>query len=281
MATKVWKGYVTFGLLSIPVYLNTGARDSHIALTNLHRGCGGRMKMPKICDKCKASITPDQIMKAYEVGDDSYIEITADELEAVQPTTEKIMEITECPKWADVDPMLLAESFYLLPDPAGLKAYSLLVKALDDSGRVAIAQLTKNNREHVVLLRPKGNGLIAHFLYYPNEVNQVVEFTSLKPAPLAANELKLAAKLVDSMATDFDHGQYENGYDMRLNSLIASKLDKKLPMPKFEKAKEPKTMDVTAALMASLERPKRRIMLQDEDAEPVAVKPVGKKKRAA
>jgi DNA end-binding protein Ku len=279
MATKVWSGFLNFGLLTIPVYLNTGARDAHVALTNLHRGCNSPLQMPKSCKKCLAKVTPDQIIKAYEVSKDSYIEITAEELEAVQPPSEKIMEISECPKWADVDPMLLAESYYLLPEPAGLKAYSLLVRALADSGRVAIAQLCKNNREHVVLLRPKNNGLIAHFLWYPNEVNQVAEFTSLRPAPLAANELKLAAKLVDSMATEFDHAQYENGYDMRLNSLIASKLDKKLPAPKFEKAKEPKTMDVTAALMASLERPKRRIMLQDEDAEPV--KPVGKKKRAA
>ena len=270
MATKVWKGFLNFGLLSVPVYLNTCARDSHIGLTNLHRGCDARLKMPKICEKCGKTPKPEDIMKGYDTGN-GYIELTAAELEAVQPATEKIMEISECPKWADVDPTLLAESFYLLPDVAGTKAYSLLVQALKNSGRVAIAQLTKNNREHVVLLRPKDNGLIAHFLFYSNEVNQVPEFNALKAAKLDASELKLAAKLVDSMATNFDHEQFENGYEMRLNALISSKIDKTAPPPPIQ-TKAPVQMDVMAALQASLERPRRRITLDDDDVAPKATK---------
>lgn len=262
MANKVWKGHLNLGLVSIPIALMTGARDEHVALCQLHTPCGSRTKKPDWCPKCERAITRDEITKAYEKGDDEYVPFTKEELEGIAPASEKVMEIAECVKWEQVDQIYLAESFYLLPEVAGKRAYSLLVAALKETGRVAIAQLTKNNREHVVLIRPSGNGLMLHALYYPNEVNHVAEFDSLKMEPLSAADTKLAAKLVESMAADFQPDQFENGYDMRLNQLIASKLDKAIAAPRAVKATVSVLPDLTAALQASLLKPRRSISIE-------------------
>lgn len=274
MATKVWKGHLNFGLVSIPVYLNTGARDEHTALCQLH-SCGSRTKKPDWCPKCNKQITRDEIQKAYEVGDDKYVLLTKEELDGIAPASEKVMEISECVNAYEVDEIYMAESFYLIPDEGGKHAYALLVKGLKDTGRVAIAQLTKNSREHVVLIRPSGNGLMLHALYYPNEVNRVPEFESLKEQPLPVNEIKLATRLIDSLAAKFDPEQFENGYDMRLNQLIASKLDKAVSAPAPVKVTASVLPDLTAALQASLMKPRRTIAMK----EPAPV--VAKSKRKA
>jgi DNA end-binding protein Ku len=270
MPTKTWKGYVQFGLLSIPVYLNTGARDDKsIGFNTLHKKDKGRVRMPKTCEICEEKLEAADIVKGYQLADKSYVLVTDEELDAIEPESSSIMEIKHCVDAKAVDAIYLAESFYLLPEDPGRKAYALLVKALADSGKVAIALLCKNNRENVVLLRPKQNGLIAHFLYYANEVNRNPEFESLTPPAITANESKLAAKLVESMAEPFKIEQYKDGYRERLNVLIASKMDKTVKAPAPIKAQTPKVMDLMAALEASLKRP-RAVALEDA--------PVDKKK---
>lgn len=195
MATKVWKGHVTFGLISIPAFMNTCARESKsVELHTFHKGCGGAMGKPDICKTCKAVVPRVDIEKGYVVDESKgeYIPIPAAEIEAIEPDSNKTIEIRETVKWADVDPLYLAESFYILPEDPGRKAYSLLVHALRKTDRVAIGQVCKSNREHIVLLRPKGDGLVAHFLWYANEVNRVEEFDDFKLEKLSANEEKLA-----------------------------------------------------------------------------------------
>jgi DNA end-binding protein Ku len=155
-----------------------------------------------------------------------------------------------------VDPLYLAESFYVIPEPAGAKAYSLLVQALAQSGRCAIAQLTKSNREHVVVIRPKGAGLIAHCLYYPSEVHSIPEFDALTDCAVKPEEAKLAAKLVENLAGDFDPRQYQNGYEARLSQLIASKLKGEVvAVPKAAPQGAP-VVDMLEALKASLAKKK-------------------------
>lgn len=270
MATKVWKGHLNFGLLSIPVYLNVGARDEHVALKTFHSICSSPINMPKYCATCRTNPPSDEIVKGF-VSAGGYIPITAQELESIAPESEKVMEISEMVRWESVDPIYLAESFYLLPDAAGAKPYSLLVQALTDSGKCAIAQLCKSSREHIVLIRPKGEGLVAHFLYYPNEVNTVPEFEALQPVALSKAEKQLAARLVESLETDFQPGQYENGYDMRLNALIASKLPNSITAaPAPVRQRSTASLDVTEALMASLAhvRPRRNIVVEEATPAP-------------
>jgi DNA end-binding protein Ku len=279
MAQKVWRGFLNFGMLSVPVFLNVAARDKRVDLHTYHTACNSQIKAPKFCPACQLMLEPTEVYRGYDAGN-GIIKLTDEEMESITPATEKVMEISECVKWSDVDPLYLAESYYLLPDDAGKKAYSLLVKALSDSGRVAIVQLTKSSREHVALIRPKGNGLMLHYVWYENEVNRVAEFESLAPAGLSANEVKLAGQLVANMAGDFNPSQYEDGYMQRLNTLIASKQDKKIQAPApVNTARSAATVDIAAALEASLINKPRRRILPQEDAP--ATNKKGKGRRAA
>lgn len=266
MANKTWKGYLNFGLLSIPVYLNVGARSESISMNMLHEKCKGRISMPRKCENCNRPVDSNEIVKGWPVGEDKYVVLTQEEIDNLEPESSKVMEIEACVKASEVDPLYLAESFYLLPEAPGMKAYSLLVKALKDSDRVGIAQLTKSGRENIVLIRPKGNGLMCHYLYYEKEVRKVPEFDSLAAPAVSANEAKLAMKLIESLAAPFAPGKYKNGYEDRLNQLISSKLDKTVAAPTAIKTTAPPVMDVMAALEASLNRPKRAISLRDEEA---------------
>jgi DNA end-binding protein Ku len=263
---KVWKGFLNLGMLAIPVGMTTGARDKYTELNNLHSKCNSKITMPKTCAVCEVPVPSDELVKGYATGGE-YVLLSEAELESIAPATEKVMEITECVKWAEVDPMYLAESFYLVPEKPGEKAYGLLVNTLTDSRRVAIAQVTKNKREHVALIRPRGNGLVVHFLYYPDEVNESSEFNSLTQPELSGKEIKLAKQLVDSLESEFDPTQYENGYDQRLNQLIASKLDKAVKAPAPVKSVAAIGGDITKALEASLIRPRRKITLEEDESK--------------
>jgi DNA end-binding protein Ku len=283
-AHTVWKGHLSFGLLNIPVRLYVGARDKRVELHTYHTKCNGPVKEPKYCNACQEMLAPEQIYKGYAI-DGKIVQITKEEIEQLTPSSGKVLEITECVKWADVDPLYLAESFYLLPEDVGRKAYGLLVKTLTDTGRVAIAQLAKSGRENVILLRPKGNGLIVHYIWYPTEIARLAEFEDLEAVAFTASELKLARQLAESFDSEFNPEIFEDGYYMRLTQLIESKLDKSVQAPQaVNVAVAPPAQDLMAALSASLATPKpRRSIKLNAEPEPakVAEKTKGKKGKAA
>lgn len=280
MATKTWKGFLQFGMVSIPVYLNIGARgDTSLSMNMLHKEDNGQVKMPRSCSVCEKKLASEDIVKGYKTGDGSYVLVTAEELEAIEPESSRVMEINQFVDAKEVDAIYLAESFYLLPEKEGLKPYTLIVKALLTTNRVAIARLTKNNREHVVLLRPRGKVLIAHFLWYADEVQVNPEAESLVTPMITAAEADLAKRLIDNMTEPFDIKQYKDGYRDRFRQLIASKLDSTVQAPVSIKSVEPAKQDLMAALEASLLRPKRSITLQEEPT-PIAKAPEKKRKTA-
>jgi len=278
MATKVWRGTLQLGLLNIGVSLCVAARDKRIELNTFHTKCKGPVKAPKYCPGCETMLKTEDIFRGYKSGD-SIVPLTDEEMEAITPETGRIVEIAECVKASEIDPSYLAESFYLIPDEASHKAYSLLAKTLADTGRVALAQLTKSSREHVILLRPKGNGLMLFYLWYADEIAKVPEFEDLEVAKLAPSELKLATQLLDSITTGFDPEAYSDSYRQRLNTLIASKMDSTIAAPvAIKSAPVTQTQDLMAALSASVANPpKRRIKVNEQPAP----KAKAKKSRAA
>lgn len=256
MANKAWKGFLSFGILNIPVYLCVAARDKRVELHSYHEACNTQVKMPKYCPKCETMLQPTEIYRGFNAGD-GIVKLTEAELDAITPATGREMKISHCVPFSQVDPVYLGESFYLLPDDAGQKAYSLLCKSLAASGRVAIAQLTKSSREHVVLIRPCGQGLMIHYLWYAAEIARVPEFEGLTEVKLSANEMKQASQLIELMddGTSFNDlvGEFEDGYYQRVNTLIASKLDDKIQPPVSVKASvTTHTQDISGALSASI-----------------------------
>ena len=147
MAASVWSGYLTFGLISMPVRLFSGARSSGISFHMLHRDDNTRVKQQLICPAENKVVERSEIVKGYEYRKGEYVIIEPEEIKKIEPKTAKAMEILEFVKSDEVDPVFFESSYYLVPEEAGRRPYALLTKALEQTQYVAIAKLTMHNRE--------------------------------------------------------------------------------------------------------------------------------------
>src|SRR5437868_14049543 len=176
MASTVWKGHLTFGLVSFPVRLYSAARSESISFNQLHKSDNSRIKQMIYCAAEDKPIPRSEIVKGYEYEKDHYVVIEDEDIKKVAPATAKVMEIQEFVKSDQVDPIYLETSYYMAPDEAGEKPYALLFEALKKSGYVALAQIAMHNREHIVIVRPSKHGMMMHTMYYEDEIRQTEEF---------------------------------------------------------------------------------------------------------
>src|SRR5271170_7873667 len=201
MATTVWKGHLTFGLISIPMRLFAAARGERVSFNQLHNVCHSRLKMPLFCPVCNRNVERSEIVKGYEYEKDQYVLFNEEELDKIEPQSARSMEILEMVKVDEIDPLYYDASYYMTPEDEGRKAYQLLLEAMEASGYAAIAKLTMHQREHIVIVRPRAHGLTLHTMFYTNEIRQVAEYgrTDSGAAP-KEQEKKLAAQLIESLA---------------------------------------------------------------------------------
>src|SRR5579871_6777737 len=176
MATTVWKGHLTFGLVSFPVKLFTAARSEGISFNQLHKEDHSRIKQVIYCQAEDKPIPRTEIVKGYEYEKDRYVVVEDEEIKKVAPPTAKIMEILEFVKSEQVDPIFLETSYYMAPDDAGEKPYALLFDALKKTGYAGVAKIAMHNREHIVILRPGKSGVMLHTMYFSHEIRKVDEF---------------------------------------------------------------------------------------------------------
>src|SRR5246127_2984941 len=192
MPSSVWSGHLTFGLISMPVRLFSGARSQGISFNMLHRTDKSRLKQQYVCLADGQVVDRADIVKGYEFRKDEYIVIEPDEIKKIEPRTAKTMEILEFVKASEVDPVYFESSYYMIPDEAGRRPYALLVKALEETDYVAIAKLTMHNREYTVFLRPTNGGMMLHTMYYSEEVREVEGFGDASKVELKDAEVKIA-----------------------------------------------------------------------------------------
>ncbi len=256
MAASIWSGYITFGLISIPVKLFSAARSESVGFNQLHRECGSRLKQQMVCPVHDRPVTRDEIVKGFEYEKDRYVTIEPEEIKKVEPKTAKAMEILEFVPVAEVDPVYFDASYHLLPDEPGRKAYMLLKTALEKSGYLGIARVSMHNREYTVLLRPNGKGLMAHSMFYQNEVRKLEEVGPLEDTEVKEKELLLANSLIESLAGHFDAGKYHDEFATALRGMIEAKVQGQ-PLVEVEKPKLAPVIDLMAALKQSLEQMKK------------------------
>jgi len=285
MATSVWKGYLTFGLISVPVRLFSAARTEHIAFNQLHKVCKTRVRQPLYCPTCERMVERSEIVKGYEYEKGQYVLVEDEEIKKIAPPSASTMEIQEFVNLADVDPLYLDASYYMVPEDAGRKAYQLLVKTMEESRRAAIAKLAMHQREYVVLVRPHDNGLTLHTMYFADEVRSLPEYGRQDEVKVKPEEIKLAKQLVESLAGDFDPKKYHDEYKEQLKAL----LDAKLRGQEVTVAAQPQlapVIDMMEALKASLaarpappSKPPARVAGSEADEAAAVEKPaVGDKK---
>jgi DNA end-binding protein Ku len=247
MAASVWSGYLTFGLISMPVRLFSGARSTSISFNQLHRTDHQRVKQQLVCSVDQQVLDRSDIVKGFEYRKGEYVIIEPEEIKKIEPKTAKTMEILEFVKTSDVDPIYFESSYYMVPEEAGRRPYALLTKALEESEYVAIAKLTMHNREYTVFLRPHKGGMMLHTMYYAEEVREVESFGA-PDVEIKEAELKVAHQLIDALADDWDPEKYHDTFQENLKKLIETKLEG----GEIQEVEQPKKMAPVVDLMAAL-----------------------------
>jgi DNA end-binding protein Ku len=270
MAASVWSGYLTFGLISMPVRLHSGARANHVSFHMLHRDDHVRVKQQLICPEEEKVVGRDEIVKGYEYRKGEYVIIEPDEIKKIEPKTAKSMEILEFVKSDEIDPIYFESSYYLVPEEAGKRPYALLAKALEESKHVAVAKLAMHNREYTVFLRPYSSGLMLHTMYYQDEIRQVENFGKTD-VEIKESELRVAHQLVQALAADWEPEKYYDTFEANVKELIKAHLEGKEVSSVEKPKKAAPVVDLMEALKASLAQmegkkkgPHRATEAQDE-----------------
>jgi DNA end-binding protein Ku len=251
MAASVWSGYLTFGLISMPVRLFSGARGERVSFHMLHRDDLTRIKQQLYCPNDNRVVERSEIVKGYEFRKGEYVVIEPEEIKKIEPKTAKAMEILEFVKADDVDPIYFESSYYLVAEEAGKRPYALLAKALEQTEYVAIAKLTMHNREYTVFLRPYESGMMLHTMYYSDEVREMENFGT-EGIELKDAEVKIAHQLIEALAADFDPEKYHDGFQENLKKLIKARLEGQEVIPIDKPKKLAPVVDLMTALKQSL-----------------------------
>ena len=274
MSAVVWKGYVSFGLVSFPVRLYAAGRAEAVHFHLLHKKDLSRVKEVWYCAAEDKRIDRSDMVKGYETSKDEYVVVEDEELDSIAPETASTMEIIQFVKEDEVDPVYFETSYYIAPGDNMTKSYALFLEALKTSGYDAIAKLSMHGREHIVLIRsgigPDKNGLLLHTLFYPNELHEGSKQTI--PAKVAATkkEVELATQLVKQLAAPFKPEQFHDTYRENVEKLIEQK-QKGEHVTRQPKAKRAPVIDLMEALKKSLS--------SKPAAKPAAKRP--KRKKAA
>jgi DNA end-binding protein Ku len=252
MPSSSWRGYISFGLISVPIRLYGAARASHILFHEIHKKCGTRVHQQLYCPYDKEVVSRDEIAMGYEIDKEKYILVDPAELKNLAPASSTAMEIVQFVKLSEVDPIYFDTSYFSVPEEAGERAYALLLQAMTDMEYAAIAKVTMHQREHTVIIRPYQNGLILHTIYYPNEINEAKGYGKSTVKSLKKQEVDLAEQFAKALVKPFRPEQFHDTYAERVQQLIESKTAGK-PAPKAEKGKRlAPVVDLMTALKNSL-----------------------------
>jgi len=282
MASSVWKGHLTFGLVSFPVRLFSAARGETISFNLLHKEDHSRIKQVIYCQAEDKPVPRSELVKGYEYEKDHYVEVDEEEIKKVAPKTAKVMELLEFVKADQVDPIYLESSYYMAPDEGGEKPYALLFQALRETKYFGIAKVAMHNREHIVILRPNGKGVVLHTMFYADEIRQVDEFRT-DTSQVKEKELALAKMLIDSLIAEFEPQKYQDTYRTNLQAMIQAKLEGQQVVATPAAHIAP-VIDIMEALKRSLAEQKKPIAsataaVAEADGEEVAEQPASKKRR--
>jgi len=255
MPRSIWKGVITFGMVSIPVRLFPATQDKDVSFHLLHQSDHSRIKFKKWCEIEEKEVDQDELVRAFEVSTGQYVEITDEDLEQLPLPARHTIELSAFVKSSEVDPIYYDKSYYLEPEETGLKPYALLMGVLDKKGVIGVASIALRNKESLCALRPQDGTLLLETLHYPDEIRER-EF-SVPKAPASERELTMAASLVDALAEPFDPSRYHDRYREALLELIASKTEGRAVVTPEAEA-PPHVTDLMSALRASVEAARGR-----------------------
>ena len=256
MARAIWSGSISFGLLNVPVKLYSAVSKKSVSFRELRESDGSRVRHKRVAESDGKEVDYNDIVKGYEIAPEQYVVITRDELEELDPKKTRAIEVLDFVDLDDIDPIYFDHPYYLGPDKGAERAYSLLVKAMEDQRKVAIARFVLRNRESLAALRPMDGMLTMATMRFADEVVSPDEISDVLGEEVEApqkKELDMAKALIDSLTSDFDAGQYRDEYREELLALIERKArGESIVSAETEAPKPTKAPDLMAALEESL-----------------------------
>jgi DNA end-binding protein Ku len=281
MPRAIWSGSISFGLLNVPVKLYSAVSKKSVSFRELRESDGSRVRHKRVAEADGEEVEYGDIVKGYEIAPDQYVVITPDELAELDPKKTRAIEVLDFVDLDDIDPIYFDHPYYLGPDKGAERAYSLLVKAMEEAHKVAIARFVLRNRESLAALRPMDGVLtmatmrFADEVVSPDELSDVLGEEVEKPKK---KELDMAKALIDSLTSEFDADQYRDEYREELLSLIERKAKgESIVSAETEAPKPTKAPDLMAALEESL----AAVKAEESDSKKPAAKPKPKAKPAA
>jgi DNA end-binding protein Ku len=256
MARAIWSGSISFGLLNVPVKLYSAVSKKSVSFRELRASDGSRVRHKRVAESDGEEVPYEEIVKGYEIAPDQFVTITREELEELDPKKTRAVEILDFVDLDDIDPIYFDHPYYLGPDKGAEKAYKLLVEAMEESRKVAVARFVLRNRESLAALRPMDGVLTMATMRFADEVVSPEEISDAFEAPdsePAKRELDMAKTLIDSLTSDFDADKYRDEYREDLLALIERKAKGEEIVAAETEAPEPtKAPDLMAALEESL-----------------------------
>ncbi|KGX88319.1 non-homologous end joining protein Ku [Pontibacillus marinus] len=254
----MWKGTISFGLVNIPVKLHSATENKDIKLRQLHKECKTPIKYERTCPNCDEEVKSEEIVKAYEYAENKFVVLDEEDLENLKKEQEdKAVEIVDFVKLEEIDPIYFEKSYFISPNEGGSKAYSLLRKALKDTGKIGIAKIIIRSKEQLAIVRIYENTLIMETIHYPDEVRDYQEVPNVpEEEDLGKKELDTAKNLIEQLTTEFEPENYKDEYRTALMELIeAKKNDEEVTTAKPQPTPDNVT-DLMEALEKSLEKTK-------------------------
>jgi DNA end-binding protein Ku len=251
----IWKGAITFGLVTIPVRVYGATEEKTLRFNQLHAPDGGRIRYKRVCSVDGEEVDYSEIVKGYEYEKDHYVTLTDEELDSLPVSSARAIEIERFVEADEIDPIYFQKSYYLVPEAAGVKAYHLLREAMADDGKVALAKVAFRDKEHLATLRLRDNVFVLETMFWPDEIRQA-RFDELdERVELRPQEIRMARSLIDSLTDQFKPDEFTDEYRAALEELVAKKIQGE-EITYSEEAEPSKVVDLMEALRASVEAAK-------------------------
>ena len=254
---SIWKGAISFGLVTIPVKLYSATEPKDVAFHQVHRKDGGRVRFKRVCTKCGQEVPYSDIAKGYELSSGEIVVLTDEDFANLPLSTSRRIEVLLFAPMEQVDPTYFDRPYYLEPEAQGTKPYVLLRDTLEDSGKVAVAKVALRQRESLATLRVREGVFVLETMFWPDEVRKP-DFEFLEEdVEVRPQELQMASSLIETMAGDFDPTQYEDAYREALQQLIEAKIEGKEIVAPDQEEEVPAAADLLSVLRASVKAAKQ------------------------
>lgn len=272
----VWKGAISFGLVHVPVKMFSATEDKDISMKYIHKACGTPLSYVRTCQHCEQAVEWEHISRGYEYEPGRFVLFEKEELDALSEASKEI-KILDFVDLHEIDPIYFQKTYYLSPGETGANAYSLLLEAMRQSGKIGIAKVSIRSKSSMAAIRVLRDCLAMETIFYPDEIRSVTQVPNLPENPSVNDrELTMAKMLIEQLSTPFDPGKYKDDYREKVMSMIQHKVAGE-EVRIAPEAPKTNVIDLMAALQASLEAVKPAD-IPSEAAKPAASKAAPKTK---